>query len=274
MFFGGPNSHKSYMSTKLGKFEFNKIYCGDCLKLLKDIPDNSIDLVIADPPFAIDFKGKRTNYHRTPGRVIEGYNEIPKEKYFDFSVQWMKESFRILKDSGSMYCFSGWTNLKEILMAIDEVGFKVINHLIWKYQFGVFTKRKFVTSHYHIPVCVKNEKKYKFNKNEHYPEDVIYIKREYWTGKVKTPNKLPVALVAKLIQFSTNEGDVVLDPFMGSGTTAVACKLLKRHFIGFEVVPEYVKLANRRLTGERLEVSKKLIKKEETRLLQLFKTPV
>jgi len=259
------------IKNKLGKFQLDRIYLGDCLKLIKEIPDSSIDLVLTDPPFAINFKGKRTNYHRTPERVIEGYNEIPKEKYLDFSLQWMKEAFRVLKDTGSMYVFSGWTNLKEILIALDEVGFKVINHLIWKYQFGVFTKRKFVTSHYHIPFCVKNEKKYKFNKNEHYPEDVIFVKREYWTGRVKTPNKLPIALVAKLIQFVTDKGDIVLDPFIGSGTTAVACKLLKRHFIGFEIVPEYVKLANKRLLGESLKISKKLIEeKKEMHLFQLF----
>ena len=257
------------MRKKIGKFKIDEIYRGDCLKLLKDIPDNSINLILTDPPFAIEFKGRRANYHRTPGRVIEGYKEISKEKYFDFSVQWMKECYRILKDTGSIYVFSGWTNLKDILTAIDEVGFKVINHLIWKYQFGVFTKRKFVTSHYHIPFCVKNAKKYKFNKIEHYPEDVqpkdvLEVKREYWTGKIKTPNKLPLELVAKLLRFSTDEGNIVLDPFMGSGTTAVASKLLKRHFIGFEIVPEYVKLAKRRLSNKSLEAPKKFIKNQRT----------
>jgi len=71
-----------------------------------------------------------------------------------------------------MFVFSGWTNLKDILNALDEVGFITINHIIWKYQFGVLTKRKFVTSHYHILFVAKDEEKYKFNKIEHYPEDV------------------------------------------------------------------------------------------------------
>lgn len=237
---------------KIGKFLIDEVYCGDALKLLKDIPNESIDLVITDPPFAIDFKEKRNNYNRKYERVIEGYNEIPKEKYYEFSYKWMKECYRILKITGSMYVFSGWTNLKDVLNAIDEIGFIQINHLIWKYQFGVYTERKFVTSHYHILLVVKHAKKYKFNKIEHYPEDVIVVNREYWIGKLKTPTKLPIELVKKLILFSSDEKDIILDPFLGSGTVAVAAKLLNRHFIGFEIVPEYCEFAKKRI--EEIEV--------------------
>jgi len=233
--------------NKIGKFAANKIYEGNCLELLKEIPSNSTDLIVTDPPFAIEFKAKRANYNRTAGNVIEGYTEIPQEKYFDFSKDWISEAHRVLKDSGSMYLFSGWTNLKDILNAVDEAGFKTLNHLIWKYQFGVFTKKKFVTSHYHVLLLVKNLKKYQFTKMDHYPEDVLVVNREYWKGEKKTPTKLPLELVKKLIQYSSKEGDLVLDPFMGSGTTAVAAKKTKRNFLGFEIVPDYIKLANKRL---------------------------
>jgi len=234
---------------RIGKFKLDDIYCGDSLDLMKKLPPDAIDLIVTDPPFAIDFKAKRNNYNRTQERVLEGYNEIPKEKYYEFSVEWMKEAYRILKKTGSMYVFSGWTNLKDILNALDDVGFITINHLIWKYQFGVFTKRKYVTSHYHILFVVKDEKKYKFNKIEHYPEDVWIINREYWTGKTKTPTKLPVELVKKILLFSSDEGDIVLDPFIGSGTVAVVAKMLGRHFLGFEIVPEYCKFAKHRLSN-------------------------
>ena len=231
----------------LGPFRLNEIYCGDALELMKKIPSESIDLIIADPPFGIDFKGRKSNYHRKKENVLEAYNEIPKEQYLDFSRKWITEAYRVLKETGSMYVFSGWTNLKDILIAIDDAGFITINHLIWKYQFGVYTRRRFVTSHYHILFVVKNEKKYKFNKIEHYPEDVIIMKRDYWRGVQKPPTRLPVNLVKKLILFSTDEEDIVLDPFMGSGTTAVACKLTNRNFIGFEIVPELVEFAKRRV---------------------------
>ncbi len=232
---------------KLGAFQIDEIYCGDALQLMKAIPSKTIDLIITDPPFAIQFKAKRNNYNRSYGNVLKGYKEIPKEQYYAFSLQWMKEAFRILKTTGSMYVFSGWTNLKDILNALDDVGFITINHIIWKYQFGVFTKRKYVTSHYHILFVVKDKKKYKFNKVEHYPEDVWIINREYWTGKLKTPTKLPLALVKKILLFSSDEGDLVFDPFLGSGTVAVAAKMLKRHFLGFEIVPEYCKFAKERV---------------------------
>jgi site-specific DNA-methyltransferase (adenine-specific) len=235
------------MERRIGKFKLDEIYCGDALELMKDIPDNTIDLIITDPPFAIDFKAKRSNYNRDSNKVLEGYNEIPKEKYYEFSYNWMKEAYRILKPTGSMYVFSGWTNLKDILNALDDVGFITINHIIWKYQFGVYTKKRFVTSHYHILFVVKDEKKYKFNKIEHYPEDVWIINREYWKGEIKTPTKLPLKLVEKIILYSSDEGDVVFDPFIGSGTVAVCAKRLNRHFLGFEIVPEYVQLAKERL---------------------------
>lgn len=238
---------KSEKYKSIGKFQLDEIYCGDALELIKEIPNEVIDLIITDPPFAINFKAKRNNYNRTQKRVLEGYVEIPKEKYYEFTLNWMRECYRILKPSGSMYVFSGWTNLKDILNAIDEVGFITINHLIWKYQFGVFTKRRYVTSHYHILFVVKDENKYKFNKIEHYPEDVWMINREYWTGKIKTPTKLPIELVKKIILFSSDEGDIVFDPFFGSGTVLVAAKILKRHYLGFEIVREYYNLAKQRL---------------------------
>ncbi len=239
---------------RVGRFALNEIYLGDSLVLMKDIPDGSIDLIVTDPPFAIDFKAKRSNYNRSQDRVLEGYNEIPKERYYEFTLRWMREAHRILKDTGSMYVFSGWTNLKDILNAIDEVGFITINHIIWKYQFGVFTRRKFVTSHYHILFVVKDEKRYKFNKIEHYPEDVWIIKREYWKGKVKTPTKLPLEIVKKIILYSSDEGDVVFDPFLGSGTVAVAAKLLNRRFLGFEIVPEYYEFARERIARTEREL--------------------
>ncbi len=225
----------------------DRLYLGDCLTLLPQIPDASIDLVVTDPPFAIDFKARKANYNRKATRVLDGYQEVPAEEYYSFSVRWLREVYRCLKDSGSIYVVSGWTHLREILNALHEVGFYLLNHIIWKYQFGVFTRRRFVTSHYHILLGVKNLKKYKFNKIEHYPEDVWIINREYWTGKVKTPTKLPERLVEKMILYSSDPGDVVLDPFLGSGTTAVVAKKLSRRYIGIEIVPEYYELALRRL---------------------------
>ena len=230
---------------------------------MEDIPDNKIDLVITDPPFAINFKSKKANYNRNASRVLSGYNEIESKNYYNFTYNWMSQINRILKKSGSMYVFSGWNNLKDILTALDENGFITINHIIWKYQFGVVTSKKFVTSHYHcLYVCKNNnERKFfpysRFDKNAkttdgkslHYndKEDVWNIKREYWTGDEKTPTKLPAEIIKKILEYSSEEKDVVFDPFLGSGQVAVVSKMLKRKYIGFEIVKEYYNFAKKRL---------------------------
>ena len=245
------------------KFSLNKIYNQDCIDGMKDIPDNKIDLVITDPPFAINFKSKKANYNRIASRVLPGYNEIESKDYYNFTYNWMNQINRVLKKSGSMYVFSGWNNLKDILTALDENGFITINHIIWKYQFGVVTSKKFVTSHYHcLYVCKNNnERKFfpysRFDKNAktsdgkslHYndKEDVWNIKREYWTGDEKTPTKLPAEIIKKILEYSSEEKDVVFDPFLGSGQVAVVSKMLKRKYLGFEIVKEYYNFAKKRL---------------------------
>ena len=242
---------------------FNNIYNCDCIQGMKSVPKNKIDLVITDPPFAINFRAKKANYNRKQSHVLEGYNEISAENYYDFTLEWMSQVHRILKESGSMYLFSGWNNLKEILMAIDDVGFHLVNHIIWKYQFGVVTKNKYVTSHYHCLYVCKNDKKRKFfpfkrfskdAKSEdghslHYKdkEDVWEIKREYWTGDKKTPTKLPAEIIEKILFYSSKKNDVVLDPFLGSGQVAMVSKMHGRQFCGFEVVKDYYKFAKKRL---------------------------
>ena len=256
----------------MSTIKINHVYNKDCIEGMKLIPKNKIDLVVTDPPFAIDFKAKKPNYNRTASRVISGYNEILPKNYYDFTFKWMSEVFRILKNSGSMYVFSGWNHLKDILQALDDVGFITINHLIWKYQFGVVTRKKFVTSHYHcLYVCKdNNERKFfpfsRFGKDDktatgkslHYKdkEDVWDIKREYWHGSEKTPTKLPSQIIEKILQYSSEKRDVVLDPFLGSGQVAVVSKSLQRRFLGFEIVPDYYQFAKKRLDTDTYRIAK------------------
>jgi site-specific DNA-methyltransferase (adenine-specific) len=232
---------------RTGRFSLDQIYLGDSLSLMKELPGGAVDLVVTDPPFAINFRAARNNYHRTGSRVIDGYREVKPEEYPEFTRSWLAQAHRVLSLSGSLYVFSGWTRLKDVLQALDDTGFAVVNHLIWKYQFGVFTRKKYVTSHYHILFAVKDPKNYTFNKVEHYPEDVWVVNREYWTGREKTPTKLPLELVKKILRFSSNPADIILDPFMGSGTVAVAAKEMGRHYLGFEIVEDYFQLAEGRV---------------------------
>ena len=241
-----------------------------CVQGMQSLPEEHVDLIVTDPPFAIDFKAKRSNYNRTQSRVLEGYSEIPQEEYLAFTQSWLKEAWRILKPSGSAFVFSGWNNLKDILVALDDIGFVTVNHIVWKYQFGVATKRRFVSSHYHCLDVCKDDKKRTFNPNCRFGpkdridgarsaryadmEDVWDIKREYWTGDIKTPTKLPYELVSKIIDYASNKGDIVLDPFLGSGQVAVIAKMMCRRYIGYEIVPEYYAFVKTRLKTKRYRI--------------------
>jgi site-specific DNA-methyltransferase (adenine-specific) len=206
----------------------------DCIIGMDKMPQSSVDLVVADPPFGIKFSGKESNYNRNNTFVVDSYHEID-GNYGEFTEKWLKSAARIMKPQATAYVFSGWNHLEEVLRGARLAGFTTINHLIWKYQFGVFTKNKYVTSHYHILLLAKNSSKYYFNKMEHYPLDIWDIKRRYKKGEIKNATTLPTEVIKKCIEFSSKPGDVVFDPFMGMATTAVVAKSIWRHYFGFEL---------------------------------------
>lgn len=252
----------------------NTIYNLDCVEGMRMAEANTVDLVLTDPPFAIDFEAQRSNYNRKGSRVLSGYAEIHREAYLEFSRSWIREAARLLKPSGSMFIFSGYNNLKDILIAIDEQGLETVNHIIWRYQFGVATRRKFVTSHYHVLYVCKDDKQRRFYRSARFDknetkanggslryedmEDVWSIPREYWTGRIKTPTKLPGEIIRKILAYTTQPGDLVLDPFLGSGQTAVVSKLEGRRFAGFEVVEKYFNFAKQRLESGRYLIDAKV----------------
>ncbi len=249
--------------------ELDTIQFEDCIQGMKRLPDESIDLVIADPPFGIAFDGKSSVYNRDENLVIEGYEEV--KDYQEFTRAWLAELSRTMKQTSSAYVFSGWTNLESVLTGAREAGLVTLNHLIWHYPFGVYTKKRFVSSHYHIVLLVKNQKKYFFNKIENYPEDVWVVKRQYRTGQAKNATKLPLDVVSRCVDFSSRPGDIVLDPFMGNGTTAIVAKSNFRRFIGFEINKQLRPLLKKEITkvepgqsytsyGERLPSVKELSK--------------
>jgi site-specific DNA-methyltransferase (adenine-specific) len=211
----------------------DRIYFSDCIEGMRKLESKSVDCVIADPPFGLSFTGKETLYNRDGRFVRSGYQEINND-YQKFSEAWIAELPRILKNTATAWIFSGWTNLFDVMSALKKTELSLINHVIWRYQFGVFTDRKFVTSHYHLLFLAKS-REYYFNKIQHYPLDVWEINRTYRKGEVKNATKLPNELVQRCIDFSTKPGDLVLDPFMGNGTTAVVAKDSFRHYLGFEM---------------------------------------
>jgi site-specific DNA-methyltransferase (adenine-specific) len=176
------------------------------------------------------------------------------DNYKDWTVSWLGAAKELLKDDGSMYIVSGWSKLWEIESAIRELDLRLINHLVWHYSFGVYTKKKFVTSHYHILYVCKRNAQVKFNSacrfgcQEREPkgtkgrslqyldmQDVWVIDKENMPGEKKNENKLPNALVEKMVLYSSDPGDMVCDFFMGNFTTAYVAKRLGRQVCGFEL---------------------------------------
>jgi len=218
---------------KSRNLEVDRIYFSDCIEGMRKLEAESVDCVIADPPFGLSFTGKETLYNRDGRFVRSGYREI-ESNYENFSEAWISQLPRILKKTATAWIFSGWTNLFDVMNALKKTELSIINYVIWRYQFGVFTDRKFVTSHYHLLFLAKS-KEYYFNKIQHYPLDVWEINRTYRKREVKNATKLPNELVQRCVDFSTRPGDLVLDPFMGNGTTAVVAKGSFRHYLGFEI---------------------------------------
>ncbi len=231
------------------KFRF---FNEDCISgCQKHIESGSVDLIVTDPPYGINGDKLDRHYNRNEKHVIDGYVEIPASDYPAFSDNWISEAERILRPGGSLYIISGYSNLIHILNALQKTELQEINHLIWKYNFGVYTKTKYISSHYHILFYTKKGSRHTFNTFVRYAdfekseqggssnykdrEDVWIINREYKPGRIKNKNELPTQLLIKLIQYSSNEGDVVCDMFLGSFSTAKVAKGLNRQAIGFEI---------------------------------------
>ena len=246
----------------------NIFYNGDCIRGAGEhIPDGAIDLIVTDPPYGIDGDRLHRHYNRDEAFVVEGYVEVPAAGYGEFSRRWILEAERILRPGGSIYIVSGYTNLYHILHALRQTELREVNHIIWKYNFGVYTSRKYVSSHYHILFYEKPGGKRTFNLESRYGtaekgsdngspnyrdrEDVWVINREYKPGKAKNKNELPAELLIKMLQYSSNEDDIVCDMFLGGFSTARAAIGLNRRATGFELSESVFDLKVKELQGVR-----------------------
>jgi len=227
-------------------------YNMDCVQgALAHLADASVDLILTDPPYGIDGDRLHRHYNRDERFVVDGYVEVDRRVYNAFSKAWLEQAERVLRPGGQLYVVSGYTNLYDVLDALRATSLYEINHIVWKYNFGVYTSAKFVSSHYHILYYAKPGGKRTFNLQARYSldetgadggslnyrdrEDVWIINREYKPGRTKNKNELPKALLQKVIAYSSNEGDLVCDFFMGGGSTAAIALGMNRRFVGFEV---------------------------------------
>jgi site-specific DNA-methyltransferase (adenine-specific) len=227
-------------------------YNKDCIEGAKKyLKSNSIDLIITDPPYGINGDKLDKHYNRDESNVLDGYVEVSENEYPGFSAKWIKEAERVLRPGGSIYIVSGYSQLRHILNALAKNNLQEKNHIIWKYNFGVYTSKKYISSHYHILFYTKKGGDVTFNTNAFFSdseksenggslnyldrEDVWIINREYKPGLVKNKNELPKSLLTKMILYSSNPNDMICDFFLGSFSTAKIAIGLGRRACGFEL---------------------------------------
>jgi site-specific DNA-methyltransferase (adenine-specific) len=237
----------------------NQILCGDCVEILRAVKEPFADLIFADPPFNIGYKYDK--YH----------DDKASDHYLAWTRDWIAACVGVLKPQGSFYIAIGDEYAAQIkLIMEDELRLTLRNWIIWHYTFGQQTKNKFARSHTHILYFVKDAKNFVFHdeavrvisdRQKKYsdkranpagkmPDDVW---NEYprvcgtFTERTGFPCQMPESLLARIIRASSNEGDWVLDPFCGSGTTATVARKLNRIYTSIDISETYVQAAKERI---------------------------
>lgn len=217
-----------------------KIQNGDCLKYIKDIKSESVDLVVTDVPYKVISGGKPTHkgqpsgiLSKNDGKIFEN-NDIKPSEY-------MSELYRVLKEETHCYIFINFINLQEMMVEAEKAGFKLHTLLVWKKNNKTPSRWYMKNQEYILFMRKGKAKKVKDAGVGHILEFNNII------GNKTHPCEKPVELLKLLIDNSSEIGDVVLDPFMGTGSCGVASLELKRRFIGFELDNDYFKIAKQRM---------------------------
>ena len=253
--------------------KINVIYTGDCIKIINEkIDEKSVELIFADPPYNLSGNGLKWEGNKTGGdwyMVNEEWDKMTAPEYLKFTSKWVGACHKILKDNGSIYISCTYHNLSEVMIVLKQLGFKINNVIVWQKTNSMpnLTRRVFTHSAEYIVWAVKGQKwifNYEELKNinpDKQKDGSTKQMRDVWTmplvqgkerlhgedGRALHPTQKPEELLRRIIIASSNIGDIVLDPFLGSGTTAVIAKKLGRNWIGIEQKKEYVDLANKRI---------------------------
>lgn len=246
----------------------NRILVGDCVQLMREMPAGSVDAVFADPPYNLQLNGDlmRPNHTRVDG-VDEEWDRFSDFTSYDrFTRDWMDAARHTLKDDGTLWVIGSYHNIFRVGAILQDLGFWILNDIIWRKSNPMpnFKGRRFANAHETMIWAAKSkDAKYYFayEAMKNLNEDLQM--RSDWTlplctgserlrdetGQKAHPTQKPESLLYRVLMSSTKPGDVVLDPFFGTGTTGAVAKRLRRRWIGLEREHEYARLANARIAA-------------------------
>lgn len=256
--------------TKAEKIELplDQILQGDCIELMNSLPAKSIDVIFADPPYNMQLGG---DLHRPDNSKVDAVTDHwdqfeSFDAYDKFTAEWLMAAQRILKDNGTIWVIGSYHNIFRVGAKLQDLGYWILNDVIWRKSNPMpnFKGTRFTNAHETMIWAGKSDKarRYTFNYNAMKALNGDVQMRSDWTlpicngnervrvdGQKGHSTQKPEALLHRVILSSTNQGDVILDPFFGSGTTGAVAKRLDRRFIGLERESKYVELATNRINA-------------------------
>jgi len=251
----------------MSEIKTDVIHRGDCIQVLRSLPDACVDMVFADPPYNLQLGGDLLRPDNSKvDAVDDDWDKFDSFAAYDaFTREWMTECRRVLKPEGSIWVIGSYHNVFRLGSAIQDLGFWVLNDIIWRKSNPMpnFKGTRFTNAHETLIWAARSrdQKRYTFNYDalKAFNEDVQM--RSDWTlalctgeerikdadGKKAHPTQKPEGLLHRVLMAATRPGDVVLDPFFGTGTTGAAAKRLGRRYIGIERDETYAKVAEKRI---------------------------
>jgi modification methylase len=279
------------MATKLafpGAEFLDKVLVGDCIATMAALPAGCVDMIFADPPYNLQLKHelRRPNQSRVDG-VEDAWDKIGDFAAYDrFSRAWLEAARHVLKPDGTIWVIGTYHNIFRLGAALQDLGFWVLNDVIWRKTNPMpnFRGRRFTNAHETLIWAARDESsRYTFNYAALKALNDDLQMRSDWLipicggaerlkrdGKKAHPTQKPEALLYRAIMAGTKPGEVVLDPFFGSGTTGAVARKLGRHFIGIDRDEDYAEIARKRIAAVRPVEDPEIIatpsKREEPRI--------
>jgi len=246
----------------------DQVLIGDCIQVMSNLPEESVDMIFADPPYNLQLQ---KDLYRPNATKVDGVDEEwdrfdSYEEYDEFTTEWLSASRRLLKKTGTIWVIGSYHNIFRVGKILMDLGFWILNDIVWikSNPMPQFRGVRFANAHETLIWAQKIKgEKYTFNYHDmKHLNDGIQMRSDWYipicsgserireNGKKVHPTQKPEALLYRVISASTSPGDIILDPFFGTGTTGVVAKRLGRRWIGIERDPHYADVAMSRIQKE------------------------